>query len=228
LIISHKYKYIFIKSEKTAGTSVEAALSKHCGSDDMVTPLEDYWFNRDERGQWVHSAMNSEGFFQHDSAAEVKRKVGPEMWAGYFKFSIARNPWDRVVSLYSWEARNKPELQPARKLRHTLGIPFDEFAETVRLFRAWVTGEWPTNDRFYLIDGRLCVDYMIHYESLSDGLDEICRRVGMPKVDLPRLKAGLRRSDRPYVDYYDEASRSAVAARHHRDIELFGYGFGEG
>ena len=50
MIISHTHKYIFLKSLKTAGTSVEAALSKHCGAGDMVTPLDDYWFNRDERG----------------------------------------------------------------------------------------------------------------------------------------------------------------------------------
>jgi len=226
LIISHAHKYIFLKSLKTAGTSVEAALSKYCESQDMVTPLEDYWFNRDERGEWVHSSMNSEGFFQHDSASEVRRKVGPEIWSSYFKFSIARNPWDRVVSLFSWEARNKPELKPARQLRHKLGVPFDESAETARLFRNFVAGAWSTNDHIYLLDNQLCVDYMIRYESLSTGLAEVCRRIGIPDVELPRLKAGLRQQARPYVDYYDEASRNIVADRHRRDIELFGYRFG--
>ena len=108
MIISHTHKYIFIKSLKTAGTSLEAALSHYCSGDDMVTPLDDYWFNRDERGQWIHSAMNAEGFFQHDSAAEVKRKLDPQVWSNYLKFTIVRNPWDRVVSLFSWEARNRP------------------------------------------------------------------------------------------------------------------------
>jgi hypothetical protein len=225
LIISHTHKYIFLKSLKTAGTSVEAALSRHCGSGDMVTPLEDYWFNRDERGEWIHSAMNSEGFFQHDSAAEVKRKAGSEIWNSYFKFSIARNPWDRVVSLFAWEARNKPELKPVKKLHHKLGVPFDEFAETARLFRTFVTGQWSTNDHIYLIDDQLCVDYVIRYESLSDGLAEVCRRVGIPGVELPRLKSGLRKPGRPYADYYDHASRDIVAERHRRDVELFGYSF---
>ena len=227
LIISHTHKYIFLKSLKTAGTSVEAALSKHCGADDMVTPLEDYWFNRDERGEWVHSAMNSEGFFQHDSASEIKRKVGPAIWNSYFKFTIARNPWDRVVSLFSWEARNKPELRPVRKLHHKLGIPFDEFAETARLFRSFVAGDWSTNDHIYLVDDRLCADYVIRYESLADGLAEVCRRVGIPGIELPRLKSGLREKGRSYVDYYHDESRAIVAERHARDIALFGYAFGE-
>ena len=169
--------------------------------------------------------MNSEGFFQHDSAADVKRKVSLEIWNSYYKFSIVRNPWDRVVSLFSWEARNKPALRPVRKLHHKLGVPFDEFTETARLFRSFVAGDWSTNDRIYLLDDQLCVDYVIRYEALSEGLDEVCRRVGVPSVELPRLKVGLRKQGRSYTEYYDDASRETVAGRHHRDIELFGYSF---
>ncbi|HCX33467.1 MAG TPA: hypothetical protein DHV08_07860 [Rhodocyclaceae bacterium] len=225
MIISHTHKYIFIKSEKTAGTSIEAALSKHCGGEDMVTPLGDFWFNRNEKGEWIHSAMNAEGFYQHDPAAEVKRKVPPEIWDGYFKFSITRNPWDRVVSLYSWEARNKPELKPHRRLRHKLGMPFDEFRETVRLFREFVKGDWENNDRFYVMDGALCVDFVIRYERLQQDLDEVCRRVGLPQLELPRLKAGLRQAGHHLSEYYDEASREIVADRHRNDLRLFGYEF---
>jgi hypothetical protein len=225
LIISHTHKYIFIKSEKTAGTSVEAALSKHCTTNDIVTPLGDYWFNRDERGEWVHSAMNAEGFFQHDSAADVKRKVPPEIWIEYFKFSITRNPWDRVVSNFSWESRNRPELKPTRRWYHRVHVPFDEFRETTKLFREYVKGDWKTNDRFYVEGGKLCVDFVIRYERLTEDLAEVCRRVGLPSVALPHLKAGLRKDGHGYAAYYDEQSKAVVADRHHNDIRLFGYQF---
>jgi hypothetical protein len=225
VIISHTHRYIFIKSEKTAGTSVEAALSKHCTDNDVVTPLGDYWFNRGERGEWIHSSMNAEGFFQHDPAAEVKRKVSPEIWENYFKFSITRNPWDRVVSNFSWEARNKAALRPARRWYHRLGIPFNEFDETAKLFHGFVAGDWTTNDRFYLLDGALCVDFVIRYERLSADLGEVCRRVGLPPVALPHLKSGLRQGGHTYREYYDEASRAIVSERHVNDIRLFGYEF---
>lgn len=39
MIISHKYRYIFLKTNKTAGTSVEIALSRFCGPDDIITPI---------------------------------------------------------------------------------------------------------------------------------------------------------------------------------------------
>jgi hypothetical protein len=225
VIISHAHRFIFLKSEKTAGTSVEAALSVHCGEDDVVTPLGDYWFNRDERGQWVHKSMNADGFSQHDSAAGVRSKVAPEVWNKYFKFSITRNPWDRVVSNFSWEARNKPALRPVRRWYHRVGVPFDEFRETARLFRQFAAGEWTTNDRFYVLDGGLCVDFVMRYERLGDDLAEVCRRVGLPPLELPHLKSGLRKAERGYAEYYDEASKAIVAERHCNDIRLFGYTF---
>lgn len=225
MIISHTHRYIFIKSEKTAGTSVEAALSRHCTADDVVTPLGDYWFNRDDRGDWIHKSMNAEGFGQHDPAAEIKKKVAPEVWTSYFKFSITRNPWDRVVSNFSWESRNKPALKPVRRWYHRLGIPYHEFRETARLFHRFVAGEWTTNDRFYLIGDELCVDFVMRYERLGEDLAEMCGRVGLPRVELPHLKSGMREGGRSYADYYDDASRAIVAARHRNDIRLFGYEF---
>lgn len=225
MIISHTHKYIFIKSWKTAGTSIEAALSGHCSGDDIVTSLGDYWFNRDERGQWIHKSMNDDGFSQHDSAADVKAKIAPEIWNRYFKFSIARNPWDRVVSLFSWEARNQPALRPVRRFYHRLGVPFDELRQTRKLFRDFVAGEWLTNDRFYLIDGKLCVDFVLRYEQLAQDFAQVCSKVGLTADALPHLKTGLRPRQHSYADYYDESSKAIVAKRHLQDIRLFGYAF---
>ena len=37
MIASHAHRFIFLKTRKTAGTSVEIALSKACGPDDVIT-----------------------------------------------------------------------------------------------------------------------------------------------------------------------------------------------
>jgi len=224
MIISHTHKYIFIKSAKTAGTSIEAALSNYCGDKDIVTPLGDYDFNRDENGNIIHQSSNAGDFQQHDWGITIRDKVAPEIWNNYFKFSIARNPWERVVSLFTWQSRNDPSLKPHKRFYHRLGVPFDELGETRKIFSEFVKGDWQTNDRFYLIDGELCVDFVIRYENLSDDFNEVCRRVGLDEVELPRLKSGFKRGYH-YSEYYDEESKAVVAERHRNDIRLFGYQF---
>jgi hypothetical protein len=39
MIISHKHKFIFLKTRKTASTSTEFALNEICGPEDVVTPV---------------------------------------------------------------------------------------------------------------------------------------------------------------------------------------------
>ena len=41
MIISHEHKFIFLKTKKTAGTSIELALSQLCGPDDVIPPITD-------------------------------------------------------------------------------------------------------------------------------------------------------------------------------------------
>lgn len=226
MIISHSHKYIFIKSTKTAGTSVEAALSNYCSGSDIVTPLGDYAFNRDESGAWVHKSMNEGNYRQHDDALTIKNSLPEEIWNGYFKFSIARNPWDRTLSRFFWNHRGDPALKPRKRFYHYLGVPFDELGPAREAFARFLRVEkWDTNDRFYIIDGALCVDYVIRYEQLAEGLREVCRRVGLPELNLPKLKSGFRKRDHHYSEYYDDETRAMVAERHQNDIRLFGYRF---
>lgn len=226
MIVSHTHRYIFIKSLKTAGTSIEAALSAHCQGNDIVTTLGDYSFNRDEGGRWVHHAMNSEGFEQHDDAATVKTKLGEELWNSYLKFSITRNPWDRTVSLFFWEKKRNPKTQQARTLWQWLGIVDDEHSRLRREFRQFVReGAWENNDRFYILGDRLCVDYMIRYEHLQEDMNTLCQKLGLPDLQMPRLKAGIRNVRGHYSSLYDEETAELVRRKHRYDIELFGYTF---
>ncbi len=39
MIISHSRRFTFIKTAKTAGTSLEIALAKFCGPEDIITPV---------------------------------------------------------------------------------------------------------------------------------------------------------------------------------------------
>jgi len=236
MIISHTHKFIFIKSEKTAGTSIEAALSRYCSGDDVVTPINDYSHNRNEKGEFIHQSMNADEYIkldlpnlQHVDAATIRSRVTPEVWDGYFKFSIARNPWDRIISDFFWKKRLDTAIRPKKRFYHYLGIPFNELEHLRKLFTEFVhSGEWTNNDRFYTINDQLCTDYVIRYERLYDDLGEVCKVIGVESCTIPRLKSGLRKKTYHYSRYYDEESRAIVADAHNNDIRLFGYEFEQG
>jgi hypothetical protein len=232
MIISHSRKFIFIKSRKTAGTSLESALSQFCSGDDIVTPLNDLPHNRNEKGEFLHKSMNAEEYrelgpnWQHIDAWTIKSRLPAEQWNSYFKVSIARNPWDRVVSDFMWLSRNDPALQPRRRFYHKLGIPFDEFREMRKRFGEFVrSSAWTTNDRFYIVGDQLCVDRVLRYEHLIDDFRAVCETIGVPIPELPRLKAGIRSGRRHYSEYYDEETIEIVGDRHVNDLRLLGYRF---
>lgn len=230
MIISHSHKFIFIKSLKTAGTSVEAALSNHCGGNDVVVPINDFGHNRDEKGEFVHRAMNADEFYrkigQHVDAPTIKAREPAEIWNNYFKFSITRNPWDRALSYFFWDKRQDPALKPRKRFYHYLGVPFDEFAIVKNQFTEFVkSGSLENNDRFYCIDDQLCADFVIRYENLEEDYNEVCRRIGIPVTGLPHLKTGIRQERRSISNYYDNETRDIIAQLHRNDLRLFGYQF---
>ena len=230
MIISHSRKFIFIKSEKTAGTSVEAVLSEHCRGNDIVVPINDFRHNRNEKGEFIHRSMNADEEYrkigQHVDANTIRRKVSAEVWNDYYKFSIIRNPWDRTISDFFWKRRQDPAIKPRKRFYHYLGAPFNELTQIRKLFTEFIKSEdFVNNDRFYIIDDQLCVDSVIRYENLSEDLAVVCRRIGLPSIDLPHLKTGFRQKRHHYSEYFDQESMAIVAKKHKNDIRLFGYEF---
>jgi hypothetical protein len=257
MIISHSHKFIFLKSLKTAGTSVESALSNHCSGNDVVVPINAFGHNLDEKGGIVHRGMNADDVYrkigQHVDAPAIKAREPAEVWNSYFKFSITRNPWDRTLSYFFWDRRKDPTLKPRKRFYHYLGVPFDEFAiikdqfgrfvrdkalaqtnddrfyvsDGANRYRVPAEGFLENNDRFYVIDDQLCTDFVVRYEHLEEDYIEVCRRVGIPANGLPRLKTGIRKQGRPVSDYYDKEIRDIVGDLHSNDLRFFGYQFGQ-
>ncbi len=112
MIVSHRHRFIFIKTRKTASTSVEIALSRHCGPDDVVTPItpEDEVLRarlgglgpqNHEPPDFPVRAAN------HSGCRAVGAAVGCAVWNDYFTFAVERNPWDAVVSSYHYRFRHR-------------------------------------------------------------------------------------------------------------------------
>ena len=108
MILSHKYRFIFLKTAKTAGSSIEAALAPVCGPDDIITGNERNLLRRNYQlglgklglhvpGEISRRLPEVSGFYPHMPGRQVRRLVDREIWDNYFKFAVERNPWDRQV-----------------------------------------------------------------------------------------------------------------------------------
>ena len=58
-IVSYNKNFIFIKTNKTAETSMEVALSKFCGAEDVITPISRFG----EDVIWLRSFKTGKGTF---------------------------------------------------------------------------------------------------------------------------------------------------------------------
>ena len=77
----------------------------------------------------------------------------------------------------------------------------------------------------YFIDDKECIDYYIQFESLHEGVKEVCARLSVPfePSRIPQFKKGFRHSSVSIQDYYDEETVANVRKLYAWEIERFGY-----
>jgi sulfotransferase famil protein len=231
MIVSHEHKFIFLKTKKTAGTAIEAALSELCGPLDVITPYREE-SEQERRGRapqnyriehelkpkrpllrrllrrperYYHPSV---GYYEHMPAATVRAYVGDEVWRRYFKFAFDRNPWDRQVSWYLYKTKSK-RSRPG----------FEQFMASRR--RAYVN-----NYEIYTLDGSLAVDFVGRYETLDQDLNKALELAGVGHVQVPRTNVTPNKEEgRSYRSYYTAEMQARVAEWYEPEIALLGYGF---
>jgi hypothetical protein len=242
MIISHRHRYIYVKAEKVGGTSVEVALARSCGPEDIITPSEAFDPSKDET-PYSQPGQNASGFRHHSEPSEIRRKIGENIWREYFKIGVVRNPWDLVVSQYFWEKSWRPELQE-RILRnylghmHWLSLDYHRRFVTAGLRRILGVGEdfgWyaramarqrSVEKYWFDTSGRRILDRYLSFENLNSDFGELCEELGIDVGPLPRLKTLVRRSRRAYPDFYTAETRRHIETIYGRTIAAFGYQFG--
>src|SRR5262245_37657492 len=123
MIVSHRHRFIFLRTEKTAGSSIEYALARFCEPGDLVTGI-----SRKVAGElglsvpwskhiYYTGALRRQfpryfGLHAHATVAQVKACLPKNIFASYFKFAVERNPWDRQVSGYFQRIQRYPWRTP--------------------------------------------------------------------------------------------------------------------
>jgi len=111
VLISHRYKFIFIKPKKVAGTSVEALFERYCQDPNLPYKCEEKRSEEDtefgvigHRGQdgILNNYIQNTKWLSHMSLTKLKGHVEKNVFDNYLKFTVIRNPWDCMVSWYSF------------------------------------------------------------------------------------------------------------------------------
>jgi len=185
MIISHTNKFIFIKSEKTAGSSVEHAILPHLLNTDVY--MSD----------------------SHTLPFQVIENYCIDIF-DYFKFSIVRNPYDKMVSHYYWQ----------QSIENNRYRSFDIFV------KEFYDHKTISNWKYYSINNEYIMDKVIKFENLQNDLKNLPININ---IDISNIfeKSNIRPANIAYQELYSKTSKEMVEEQCYNEIEMFNYKFEE-
>jgi hypothetical protein len=248
MIINHRYKFIFIKTYKTASTSIEEYLSQFCSAEDTVTlnkplvgkaknfqgyfnPLPEMikYYSIIFPGKSHYLALSSNPlknaflkrkFYGHIPAYQARERVSKNIWNNYYKFCFERNPWDKVISSYYYICK---------------GIEKDEFSLNDYITKGNIYDKYntyPWNYTLYtnpLNPDEIIVDHVGKYEDLNQELNLIFGQLGIPFEGTLSTKANtnLKPETKKAKFVYSETQKQIIENLFAQEIKLHGYQFPE-
>lgn len=199
MIIKDK-KIIFLHIPKTGGTSIMKSLRPH--------------------GLEGSGHMQLSRIFQ-------KYNINSKNRNDYLVFTVSRNPWDLVVSNFAyikmkksyWHSSDGSTKYGEHPDYNTVkNMNFKEFVYALKDKK--IKSTYNTLPQSYWIDRK--VDYIIRFENMSKDFETLCKKVGLPNIELLHLNKSKHQD---YKKYYDKELISIVEKLYAKDIKMFNYRF---
>lgn len=213
MILSDKYKFIFIRQQKIGGATMEK---------NGIAVIDPHHI-KFTKAEVVAAIGPSREDPNHLSIDSIEKLVEQHKLDEYFKFTFVRNPWARLLSVYchvkkgpgrEWQAFLKSQGKP---------FPITYKKSFKQFIKEYDNSLWP-NSVMSMKEFAGDVDFIGKTENLQDDFDYICDCIGAPKQDIGWINKGDHKS---YIEYYDDETREIVAQRYAEDIEMFNYEFGK-
>lgn len=209
MIISHKYKFIFVHVPKSAGTSIRSRLLE------LDPQSESHW--GEEWATHLHRRVDR----AHEPLEDLlQRREMHRLLRKYFVFAFVRNPYDRFMSAVS-EFRRR--------------TPIDPRAQTLSALLASLTPDGLRNDLslihfcpmhyFTHVGNKRWVDEIYDFDNLEAGLVRLSQSIGISARNffpLPEMNVS-RDALTPPETHLSLNELATLSDLYERDFALFGY-----
>ena len=218
MIISHKYKFIyFCPVGNCATSSVEAALQ----------PYHDDVKQYDDNNGSKHIAPRD---FFNESNQELKK---------YFKFAVARNPWDWVLAVFGknltyikkgpFNPDGSPNYEDFEIAKVGLNDAMDVYDNCARGWAieaaSFAKAHFASQYDAHCDDFECLVDKFLHFENLQIELADLLKDLGLPDLKLSHKQNNNNEAQKKYQDWYGEKEKQIIYDNFKTDIDFFKYEF---
>ena len=245
MILSHLWKFIFIKGRKVAGTSIEMALSSICGPDDIITPIspidevqrlaagrgcQNYGQDREEERRYADDVraygegaadppkFPKSGYYNHMSLAEIEHLCKTDL-RDYRMFGCERSPYSKVLSLLFFNINQSI---------YNTGAPMEAGSSAsekdIAKFFARDRYKLAKNIDLYKNSRGTLAAETIRYAHLKSDLTSILQERGVTHpLQIPHAKKGMLFDSRNPRDFLQRAQLDAINSYFADEFLAFGY-----
>ena len=162
----------------------------------------------------VYDCLGARNINRKDRKNLWKHKIATTDISKLFKFTIARNPWERMVSSFHYLQQ---ELRRINKQ-----VKFQEFVKT-KFRKKGVSCDSHFEYQYpkFYFDGEIFVDFIGRLERIEDDWKYIASKIDCD----PMLPHENKSRHNPYQEYYDNECIEIIGDIYQKDIELLGYKF---
>ncbi|MFW6009256.1 MAG: sulfotransferase family 2 domain-containing protein [archaeon] len=254
MIISHKHKFIFIHTRKTAGSTITVYLNKYLGPNDL------------QIGAWGESIKNGNKYnkrFIKDffSINGIKGLLYTFLSKVIFnkKFTLGLG-YKHIYKNKLSKARAHPNAKELIQFapfefenyftfcfvrnpydravseykwitKNIKGVSFLEYLERLnnpkRPDKEKIIPLNKNSWEFYTINNQVVVDFIGKFENLEKDFEKICKKIGIPfdKNKLPKAKVSKKGKNFSYRNWYGKREKELVEKIYEKELKYFNYKF---
>ena len=232
MIISHEHKFIFIKTAKTGGSTIENILGNHLGDKDVASG-SGYHDVNNRKIRYTHKQNfirfdypNNLGGYSHVPASFIYKKFFKgEKPKDYFVFTIERNSYDKAISHWWWHTHTKRMYKRQRPTKTNLRQHLTDLIESNHSqnhFSCWWRYTVPPSF------SEFNVDKVYQYHEWADMWKDLSERFSIP-IDMEQTETiRFKDSKKPFEHYshaYRDNEQELVDILCEQEIKHFGYEF---